>query len=211
MDGQGMRLLRGRPSHVPTEYCFWRLLSVFRPEAGGRERESRVKAGKNLWPPLIRGVRIQNLSLTGVLADGRDLEDSLPSGGAWPPARLAAAHHPRRARAAPRRPTPGVRAVSGGPGPGGSPVPRRPPSALSSASSAIDFLTLCHRLKVQLYVLVMIWRLSLWWYIATRHAFPAILVFSMWRILCGQCSHTAVLNIIRNSEKLIKRRQNQLH
>jgi hypothetical protein len=101
MDGQGMRLLRGRPSHVPTEYCFWRLLSVFRPEAGGRERESRVKAGKNLWPPLIRGVRIQNLSLTGVLADGRDLEDSLPSGGAWPPARLAAAHHPRRARAAP--------------------------------------------------------------------------------------------------------------
>jgi hypothetical protein len=112
---------------------------------------------------------------------------------------------------APRRLAPGVRAVSGVPGPGGSPVPRRPPSALSSASSAIDFLTLCHRLKVQLYVLVMIWRLPLWWYIATRHAFPAILVFSMWHVLCGQCNDTSVLNIIRNSEKLIKRRQNQLH
>ncbi|TVU46393.1 hypothetical protein EJB05_05926 [Eragrostis curvula] len=59
---------------------------------------------------------------------------------------------------APRRFAPGVRAVSGGPGAGGSPVSRRPPapadaaavappSAPSSASSAIDFLTLCHRLK----------------------------------------------------------------
>ncbi|EEE55066.1 hypothetical protein OsJ_02782 [Oryza sativa Japonica Group] len=59
-----------------------------------------------------------------------------------------------------RRLAPGVRAASGIPGPGGSPVPRRttpapadaaaaaPPSAAaSSASSAIDFLTLCHRLK----------------------------------------------------------------
>lgn len=65
---------------------------------------------------------------------------------------------------APRRLAPCVRAISGGPGAGGSPVPRRPPapadaaavappSAPSSASSAIDFLTLCHRLKVQLYVL----------------------------------------------------------
>ncbi|GJM93775.1 hypothetical protein PR202_ga10363 [Eleusine coracana subsp. coracana] len=57
-----------------------------------------------------------------------------------------------------RRLAPCVRAISGGPGPGGSPVPRRPPvpadaaavappSAPSSASSAIDFLTLCHRLQ----------------------------------------------------------------
>ncbi|GJN18262.1 hypothetical protein PR202_gb05405 [Eleusine coracana subsp. coracana] len=57
-----------------------------------------------------------------------------------------------------RRLAPCVRAISGGSGPGGSPVPRRPPapadaaavappSAPSSASSAIDFLTLCHRLK----------------------------------------------------------------
>uniref|UniRef100_A0A0E0C583 5'-deoxynucleotidase n=1 Tax=Oryza meridionalis TaxID=40149 RepID=A0A0E0C583_9ORYZ len=62
-------------------------------------------------------------------------------------------------RPARRRLAPGVRAASGIPGPGGSPVPRRttpasadaaaaaPPSAASSASSAIDFLTLCHRLK----------------------------------------------------------------
>nr|CAB3477733.1 unnamed protein product [Digitaria exilis] len=60
---------------------------------------------------------------------------------------------------APRRLALGVRAaVSGSPGPAGSPVPRRnpapadaaavtPTSAPSSAASAIDFLTLCHRLK----------------------------------------------------------------
>ncbi|PWZ32790.1 HD domain-containing protein 2 [Zea mays] len=58
----------------------------------------------------------------------------------------------------PRRLALVVTAVSGGPVPGGSPVPRRPPppedaatvaptSVPSSAASAIDFLTLCHRLK----------------------------------------------------------------
>ncbi|CAO1945291.1 unnamed protein product [Urochloa humidicola] len=59
---------------------------------------------------------------------------------------------------APCRLAVGVRAVSGSSGTGGSPVPRRSPapadaaavtptSAPSSAASAIDFLTLCHRLK----------------------------------------------------------------
>ncbi|XP_062206325.1 uncharacterized protein LOC133908356 isoform X2 [Phragmites australis] len=52
---------------------------------------------------------------------------------------------------APRRLAPGARAVSGNPGPGGSPLPRRTPapadSTPSSASSVIDFLTLCHSLK----------------------------------------------------------------
>jgi hypothetical protein len=92
MDGRGMRLVVGwKGPSLARAYCFWQ----------GRERERGLEAGKNLWPPLIRGVRIQNLSLTGVLADGRDLEDSLPSGGAWPPARLAATHHPPRSRAAP--------------------------------------------------------------------------------------------------------------
>ncbi|KAL6615663.1 hypothetical protein ACP70R_037933 [Stipagrostis hirtigluma subsp. patula] len=77
-----------------------------------------------------------------------------------PPPRVVPASFP--AVRAPRRPSSGVRAVSGGPGPGGSPVPRRPSapadaarvaqpsppsSAPSSAASAIDFLTLCHRLK----------------------------------------------------------------
>ncbi|XP_066314626.1 uncharacterized protein [Miscanthus floridulus] len=55
----------------------------------------------------------------------------------------------------PRRLALVVPAVCGGPGPGGSPVPRRPPPPADAAtvaptlapSSAIDFLTLCHRLK----------------------------------------------------------------
>ncbi|PUZ55635.1 hypothetical protein GQ55_5G228400 [Panicum hallii var. hallii] len=46
---------------------------------------------------------------------------------------------------APRRLALAVRAVPGSPGPGGSPVPRRSPAPADAA--AIDFLTLCHRLK----------------------------------------------------------------
>ncbi|KAL6842633.1 hypothetical protein ACP4OV_027477 [Aristida adscensionis] len=69
-----------------------------------------------------------------------------------PPTSLPVARAPRRLSSA-------VRAVPGSPGPGGSPAPKSPPapadaaraspssSAPSSAASAIDFLTLCHRLK----------------------------------------------------------------
>lgn len=85
-------------------------------------------------------------------------------GAASSAARRGASSRPRSPWSArrKRRLAPGVRAASGIPGPGGSPVPRRttpapadaaaaaPPSAAaSSASSAIDFLTLCHRLKVR--------------------------------------------------------------
>ncbi|VAH62109.1 unnamed protein product [Triticum turgidum subsp. durum] len=61
-----------------------------------------------------------------------------------PPARGLLRRSPPRILPS-RRLACGTRAVSGSPGPGGSPLPRRPPA--SSAASAIDFLTLCHSLK----------------------------------------------------------------
>ncbi|XP_039818594.1 uncharacterized protein LOC120681125 [Panicum virgatum] len=115
--------------------------------SGGEQTGAGEELGSGVRASASGGVHDHGEGFAG----GDGLRARVPRASSTPPRILPVEREPRRLTLA-------VRAVSGSPRPDGLPVPRRSPALADvvavaptstplSASSAIDFLTLCHRLK----------------------------------------------------------------